>query len=87
MALEVLNAQDERRSSELSQHSSDSSSGSIVAQVVDTEVFWSSTEQEEVVRKATNVAYERLVKPEDKRKRDKIARLFTTKPGKPKTTA
>ncbi|ETN20760.1 hypothetical protein PPTG_03688 [Phytophthora nicotianae INRA-310] len=82
MALEVLNAQDERRSSELSQHSSDSSSGSIVAQVVDTEVFWSSTEQEEAVRKATNVAYERLVKPDGLRKRDKLAHMFS---GKPKT--
>ncbi|KAG2957500.1 hypothetical protein PC121_g25261, partial [Phytophthora cactorum] len=70
VALEVLSTQDERRSSELSQHSSDSSPGSIVAQVVDTEVFWSSTEQEEAVRKATNAAYERLVKPEGLRKRD-----------------
>ncbi|KAG2832117.1 hypothetical protein PC116_g12498, partial [Phytophthora cactorum] len=53
-----------------------------VAQVVDTEVFWSSTEQEEAVRKATNAAYERLVKPEGLRKRDKLAHMFS---GKPKT--
>ncbi|KAF1790372.1 Glycosyltransferase family 28, N-terminal domain [Phytophthora cactorum] len=81
VALEVLSTQDERRSSELSQHSSDSSPGSIVAQVVDTELFWSSTEQEEAVRKATNAAYERLVSG-GLRKRDKIAHMFS---GKPKT--
>ncbi|KAI9991152.1 hypothetical protein PInf_018784 [Phytophthora infestans] len=82
MALEVLNAQDERRSSELSQHSSDCSSEGVMAQAADPELFWSSTEQEEAVRKATNVAYERLVKPESMRKRNKLAHLFS---GKPKT--
>ncbi|KAF4038234.1 hypothetical protein GN244_ATG09651 [Phytophthora infestans] len=68
MALEVLNAQDERRSSELSQRSSDCSSEGVMAQAADPELFWSSTEQEEAVRKATNVAYERLVQSENLRR-------------------
>ncbi|KAG6578228.1 Sterol 3-beta-glucosyltransferase [Phytophthora cinnamomi] len=73
MAVEVLHAQDERRSSE---HSSKSSSGAVVARVVDAEVFWASKEEEGAVRKSTNAAYERLVKPQGLRKRGKITRLF-----------
>nr|KAE8924278.1 Sterol 3-beta-glucosyltransferase [Phytophthora fragariae] len=79
MTIEVLNAQDERRSSELSLHSSESSSSGD-AQVVDTEVFWTSKEEEDAVRKSTNAAYERLVKPRALRKRDKLAHMFGGKP-------
>ncbi|GMF24938.1 unnamed protein product [Phytophthora lilii] len=75
MAVEVLNAQDERRSSEMTRQSSASSAGSVVARVVDTEVFWTTREEEEVIRKATNAAYERLVKPQGQRKRDKFAHI------------
>eukprot|EP00644_Phytophthora_capsici_P014570 jgi/Phyca11/510145/fgenesh2_kg.PHYCAscaffold_54_\ len=82
MAVEVLNKQDERRSNELYQHLSESSLDSIASRVVDSEVFWSSPLEEEVVRKATNAAYERLVKPERTRKRDKLAHMFG---GKSKT--
>ncbi|KAK1942110.1 Sterol 3-beta-glucosyltransferase UGT80B1 [Phytophthora citrophthora] len=79
MAVEVLNEQDERRSSELRQHLSGSSLDSIGSRVVDSEVFWSSVLEEEGVRKATNAAYERLVKPERSRKRDKLAHVFGRK--------
>ncbi|KAL3671130.1 hypothetical protein V7S43_004312 [Phytophthora oleae] len=82
MAVKVLNEQDERRSSELCQHLSDSSSDSIAGRVADSKVFWSSPSEEEVVRKTTNAAYERLVKPERSRKRDKLAHMFG---GKSKT--
>ncbi|KAL4116411.1 hypothetical protein PRIC2_011865 [Phytophthora ramorum] len=69
MAIEVLTA----RSSESSRRSSSFCSGNA------RDVFWSSTEEEEVVRKITNTAYERLVKPA-LRKRDKLTHMFSGKP-------
>jgi sterol 3beta-glucosyltransferase len=78
MAVEVLNAQGERRSSEL-RRASESSAGSLNARVVDTEVFWTTKEEEEAVRKSTNAAYERLVKPPAPRKRDKLTHMFNRK--------
>ncbi|EGZ09302.1 hypothetical protein PHYSODRAFT_318945 [Phytophthora sojae] len=78
--LDGVNLADERRSSEQSQRSSESSSGGVVARVVDTEVFWTSKEEEEAERKSTNAAYERLVKPRGLRKRDKLAHMFGGKP-------
>ncbi|KAG7384864.1 hypothetical protein PHYPSEUDO_002179 [Phytophthora pseudosyringae] len=79
MALEVLRAQAERRSSELSQQLLESSSGSTVVRAVDAELFWSSAEEEEAVRKSTNAAYERLVKTEGLPMRGVLAQLFATK--------
>ncbi|KAL4116410.1 hypothetical protein PRIC2_011864 [Phytophthora ramorum] len=74
MAIEVLNTQDDRRSSGSSQQSSEYAN--VDVQVVDTEVFWLSTEEEKAARKSTNAAYERLVKPRALRKRDKLTQLF-----------
>ncbi|GMF42527.1 unnamed protein product [Phytophthora fragariaefolia] len=54
-----------------------SNPGSLVATPEQIEMFWSSAEEEAVVRKATNVAYERLVKkPEHKTKREAVLRFF-----------
>ncbi|KAK1948472.1 Sterol 3-beta-glucosyltransferase UGT80A2 [Phytophthora citrophthora] len=75
MAVMMPSRQDERRSSELRQQLSDSS----LARVSDSEVFWTSRSEEEVVRKATNAAYERLVKPERLRKRHKLMHIFSGK--------
>ncbi|RLN74941.1 hypothetical protein BBJ28_00021392 [Nothophytophthora sp. Chile5] len=76
MALEILGVQDNRRSSALRQSSVISASGSVAVRPVNTELFWTSRGEEEAVRQATNAAYERLVKPHQLRKRDKLARLF-----------
>ncbi|GMF56802.1 unnamed protein product [Phytophthora fragariaefolia] len=78
MAIEVRTDQDERRSSERSLHLCGSEI--VVAQMTDMEVLWASKEEEDAVRKSTNAAYERLVKPRALRKRDKLAHMFNAKP-------
>ncbi|KAJ8544291.1 hypothetical protein ON010_g11977 [Phytophthora cinnamomi] len=54
-----------------------SNPGSLVATPEQIEMFWSSVEEETAVRRATNVAYERLVKkPHRKSKREAVMRFF-----------
>ncbi|KAG2760142.1 hypothetical protein PC129_g5263 [Phytophthora cactorum] len=54
-----------------------SNPGSLVATPEQIEMFWSSVEEEAEVRKATAVAYERLVKkPQRATKREAIMRFF-----------
>ncbi|KAE9043522.1 Sterol 3-beta-glucosyltransferase [Phytophthora rubi] len=54
-----------------------SNPGSLVATPEQIEMFWGSAEEEAEVRRATNVAYERLVKkPPLKSRRDAVMRFF-----------
>lgn len=54
-----------------------SNPGSLVATPEQIELFWSSTQEESAVRKATTVAYERLVKkPQLTTKREAVMRFF-----------
>ncbi|KAL4165395.1 hypothetical protein KRP22_014107 [Phytophthora ramorum] len=54
-----------------------SNPASLVVTQEQIEMFWSSAEDEAAVRKATNVAYERLVKkPQPRNKREAVLRFF-----------
>ncbi|KAL4114886.1 hypothetical protein PRIC2_014339 [Phytophthora ramorum] len=78
LALDLLESQDRGLSwRSLSCSSMMSNPASLVVTQEQIEMFWSSAEDEAAVRKATNVAYERLVKkPQPRNKREAVLRFF-----------
>ncbi|GMF13905.1 unnamed protein product [Phytophthora lilii] len=78
ITLELLEAHDGMLSSRtLSCSSMVSNPASLVATPEQIEMFWSSAEEEAAVRRATNIAYERLVKkPQRTSKRETVMRFF-----------
>ncbi|GMF13913.1 unnamed protein product [Phytophthora lilii] len=76
LALDILGKMGTNRSSS-SSGSSVRSAPSAHATAAQIAMFWSSAEEEAAVRRATNIAYERLVKkPQHRSKREAVKRLF-----------